>query len=196
MLKLMRALIVTGLLSIFYISQATASDTLVVYFSRTGNQFNGNITEGNTAIVAKVIAEELKADTFEIKPKANNYNLPYRELTELARDEKEKGVRPEYIGEIENLSSYNTVYIGSPVWWGDYPMIMYTFFENNDLNGKRLIPFATHEGSGLAGFDLRLKDLFKSAKVLPGLALKGTKVQSDRSFAETEIRNFLSNLNK
>ncbi len=196
MLKHLQALIITGVLSLFCISQAIASDTLVVYFSRTGNQFNGNITEGNTAIVAKVIAEELKADTFEIKPKANNYNLPYRELTELARDEKEKGIRPEYIGEIENLSSYSTVFIGSPVWWGDYPMIMYSFFEHNDLNGKTLIPFATHEGSGLAGFDLRLKDLFKSAKVLSGLALKGTMVQNDRSFAETEVKNFLSTLNK
>lgn len=196
MLKHLQALIITGVLSLFCISQAVASDTLVVYFSRSGNQFNGNITEGNTAIVAKVIAKELNADTFEIKPKENNYNIPYRELTKLAQDEKEKGLRPEYIGEIENLSSYSTVFIGSPVWWGDYPMIMYTFFEHNDLNGKTVIPFATHEGSGLAGFDLRLKDLFKSAKVLPGLALKGTKVQSDRSFAETEVKNFLSTLNK
>ena len=133
---------------------------------------------------------------FEIKPKENNYNLPYRALTELAREEKEKGLRPEYIGEIDNLSSYSTVFIGSPVWWGDFPMIMYTFFEHNDLNGKTLIPFATHEGSGLAGFDLRLKDLFKSAKVLPGLALKGTRVQDEHSFAETEVKNFLSTLRK
>lgn len=196
MLKFLRALLITGLLSLFYISQATASDVLVVFFSRTGNQFNGNITEGNTAIVAKIIAKELNADIFEIKPKENNYNLPYRALTELAREEKEKGLRPEYIGEIDNLSSYSTVFIGSPVWWGDFPMIMYTFFEHNDLNGKTLIPFATHEGSGLAGFDLRLKDLFKSAKVLPGLALKGTKVQDERSFAETEVKNFLSTLRK
>ncbi|MBE6421921.1 flavodoxin [Succinivibrio dextrinosolvens] len=196
MLKHLQALIITGVLSLFCISQAIASDTLVVYFSRSGNQFNGNITEGNTAIVAKIIAKELNADTFEIKPKKNNYNLPYRELTELARDEKEKGLRPEYIGEIENLSSYSTVYIGSPVWWGDYPMIMYTFFEKNDLNGKTVIPFATHEGSGLSSFDLILKDKFKTAKVLPGLALKGSQVQNDRSFAETEVKKFMSSLEK
>ncbi|MBP5243894.1 MAG: hypothetical protein J6Z28_04150 [Succinivibrio sp.] len=196
MLKFLRALLITGLLSLFYISQATASDVLVVFFSRTGNQFNGNITEGNTAIVAKIIAKELNADTFEVKPKKNNYNIPYRELTELARDEKEKGLRPEYIGEIENLSSYSTVYIGSPVWWGDYPMIMYTFFEKNDLNGKTVIPFATHEGSGLAGFDLRLKDKYRTAEVLSGFALKGSQVQNDRSFAETEVKKFMSSLEK
>ena len=196
MLKFLRSLLITGLLSLFYISQAFASDTLVVFFSRTGNQFNGNITEGNTAIVAKIIAKELNADTFEIKPKEDNYNLQYRALTELARDEKDKGLRPEYIGKIDNLDSYSTIFIGSPVWWGDFPMIMYTFLEHNDLNGKTLIPFATHEGSGLAGFDLRLKDLFKSANVLPGLALKGTMVQDDRSFAETEVKNFLSTLSK
>ncbi len=196
MLKHLQALIITGVLSLFYISQAIASDTLVVYFSRSGNQFNGNITEGNTAIVAKIIAKELNADTFEIKPKKNNYNIPYRELTELAREEKEKGLRPEYIGEIENLSSYSTVYIGSPVWWGDYPMIMYTFFEKNDLNGKTVIPFATHEGSGLAGFDLRLKDKYRTAEVLSGFALKGSQVQNDRSFAETEVKKFISSLEK
>lgn len=196
MLKHLQALIITGVLSLFCISQAIASDTLVVYFSRSGNQFNGNITEGNTAIVAKIIAQELNADTFEIKPKEDNYNLEYLELTELAREEKEKGLRPKYIGEINNLDSYSTIFIGSPVWWGDFPMIMYTFFEHNDLNGKTLIPFATHEGSGLAGFDLRLKDLFKSAKVLQGLALKGSKVQDDRTFAQTEIKNFLEKLSK
>ena len=75
-------------------------------------------------------------------------------------------------------------------------MIMYTFFEQNYLNGKTLIPFSTHEGSGLSGFDLRLKAQFKSAKVLPGLALKGNKVQEDRSFAETEVKKFLSMSNK
>ena len=180
MLKFLRSLLITGLLSLFYISQAFASDTLVVFFSRTGNQFNGNITEGNTAIVAKIIAKELNADTFEIKPKEDNYNLQYRALTELARDEKDKGLRPEYIGKIDNLDSYSTIFIGSPVWWGDFPMIMYTFLEHNDLNGKTLIPFATHEGSGLAGFDLRLKDLFKSAKVwlnkyFCGIGKLGTK---------------------
>ena len=197
MLKKLKALFVTATLSFFSITQAlAASDTLVVYLSRAGNQIYGDIAEGNTAIVAKLIAKELNADIFEIKPKVDNYNLPYRALTELASEEKEKQLRPEYIGRIDNLDSYSIVYIGSPVWWGDYPMIMYTFFEHNDLNGKTLIPFSTHEGSGLSGFDLRLKALFKSAKVLPGLALKGNKVQEDRSFAETEVKKFLSMSNK
>ncbi|MBO6259036.1 MAG: hypothetical protein J6M93_06870 [Succinivibrio sp.] len=197
MLKRLFVLIFTALVPCFFMPQALAvSDTLVVYFSRAGNQINGDISEGNTAIVARLIAKELKADLFEIKPKTDNYNLEYRELTDLARDEKEKGLRPEYMGQIENLDSYSTVCIGSPVWWGDYPMIMYTFFEKNDLNGKTLIPFATHEGSGLSGFDLRLKDLYKSAEVLQGLALKGSMVQSDRAYAEKEVRNFLSTLGK
>ena len=92
MLKHLQALIITGVLSLFCISQAIASDTLVVYFSRSGNQFNGNITEGNTAIVAKIIAQELNADTFEIKPKEDGLINREKELneTESKLNEREK----------------------------------------------------------------------------------------------------------
>lgn len=72
-------------------SDCFAKDSLVIYFSRTGDQYKvGNITEGNTAIVAKIIASQKDADIFEIKPVNDDYNLPYRELTELANDELEK----------------------------------------------------------------------------------------------------------
>ena len=134
----------------------SGSDILVVYFSRTGEQYNvGEIDKGNTAIIAEMIADETGADTFEILPEEDYYPYTYDELTDVARQEQNEDARPAYAGEVSDFEQYTTVFIGSPVWWGDWPMIMYTFFEENAdaLAGKTLIPFSTHEGSGLAGFD-------------------------------------------
>lgn len=167
------------------------SDKLVVYFSRAGNQINGDLEKGNTATIAQMIAQKENADIFEIKPVEDKYNIPYRKLTELASEEKEKKVRPEYSGEVKNLSEYKTVYVGSPVWWGDYPMIMYTFFENNDLNGKVIKPFSTHEGSGLSSFDLILKSLYPKASVKEGLAIRGKEVQSDLDGVISKVNQWL-----
>ena len=132
------------------------SDVLVVYFSRTGKQYNvGVIEEGNTAIVARMIAAETGADLFEILPTDDHYPLTYNELTDVAKREQRENARPGYTGQVPDLAPYTAIFIGAPVWWGDWPMILYTFFETNGdaLAGKTLIPFSTHEGSGLSGFD-------------------------------------------
>ena len=123
------------------------SDILVVYFSRTGEQYNvGEIDKGNTAIIAEMIADETGADIFEILPEEDYYPYTYDELTDVAKQEQKENARPAYAGEVPDLNRYTTVFIGSPVWWGDWPMIMYTFFEENTdaLAGKTLIPFSTH----------------------------------------------------
>ena len=102
-----------------------SSDILVVYFSRTGEQYTvGVIDEGNTAIVAKMIAEETGADLFEILPVDDHYPMTYSELTDVAKNEQNSGARPEYAGELPDLSKYDTIFIGAPVWWGDWPMII------------------------------------------------------------------------
>ena len=106
------------------------------------------IDEGNTAIVAKMIAEHLGADTFEILSVDDRYPLTYSELTDVAKQEQNENARPAYAGEVPDLSKYDTIFIGAPVWWGDWPMICYTFFESEDLSGKTLYPFSTHAGSG------------------------------------------------
>ncbi len=135
-----------------------ASDTLVIYFSRTGEQYEvGVIDKGNTAIVAEMIAEQTGADMFEVLPVDDHYPMTYDALTDVAKQEQNDKARPEYSGELPDLAKYSTIFIGSPVWWGDWPMIMYTMFEKNDFSGKTLIPFSTHEGSGLSGFDKKLE---------------------------------------
>ncbi len=178
-------------------SDTEKSDTLVVYFSRTGEQFTvGVIEEGNTAIVAKMIAEKTGADLFEVLPADDHYPMTYEELTEVALHEQDENARPEYAGDVPDLSQYSTIFIGAPVWWGDWPMIMYTFFENNAdaLAGKTLIPFSTHEGSGLAGFDRKLAFACPDSIVKDGLAVRGNDAQNDQESARHTVNDWLSML--
>lgn len=171
------------------------SSVLVVYFSRTGEQYTvGVIDEGNTAIVAKMISEKTGADTFEILPETDYYPYTYAELTDVAKKEQNENARPVIKDTLPDMSQYDTVFIGAPVWWGDWPMIMYTFFENADLSGKNLIPFSTHEGSGLSGFDKKLSSAVSDANVLTGLAIRGNDCQNDKAGVESKVDEWLSEL--
>ena len=178
-------------------TEGDGSDILVVYFSRTGEQYTvGVIEEGNTAIVAKMIAGQTGADLFEVLPADDHYPMTYAELTDVAKQEQNDNARPEYAGEEPDLSQYNTIFIGAPVWWGDWPMIMYTFFDNNAdaLAGKTLIPFSTHEGSGLAGFDSKLASACPDSTVGEGLAIRGNDCQNRVDDVRDTIKDWLAGL--
>ena len=168
--------------------------SLVVYFSRTGEQYTvGVIDKGNTAIVAEMIAAELGADLFELVPAEDHYPMTYDELTDVARQEQRDSARPAYAGEVPDLSEYDTVFLGAPVWWGDWPMICYTFFENNAdaLAGKTLVPFSTHEGSGLSGFDKKLAKACPDAAVKKGLAVRGNDCQNRQDSVREDVAEWL-----
>ena len=175
----------------------SSSDTLVVYFSRTGEQYNvGVIDKGNTAIVADMIVDQRGADVFEILPQEDYYPYTYDELTDVAKKELNENARPAYAGEVPDLSQYSTIFIGAPVWWGDWPMIMYTFFEENadGLAGKTLIPFSTHAGSGLSGFDRKLSGACPNSTVGTGLAIAGTDAQNNQDSVRQSVNDWLSGL--
>ena len=176
-------------------TEASSTRTLVIYFSRTGEQYTvGVIDKGNTAIVAEMIAEETGADLFEVLPVDDHYPMTYNELTDVAKQEQNDKARPAYAGELPDLSGYDTVFIGAPVWWGDWPMIMYTLFENNDFSGKKLVPFSTHEGSGLSGFDKKLASACPDAEVLKGLAVRGNDAQNRQDSVRETVQDWLSDL--
>lgn len=174
-------------------SNLKGDGTLVVFFSRTGEQYEvGKIDKGNTAIVADMIADKTKADKFEVVPE-KDYPYTYEKLTEIAKKEQEDKERPKYKGDLPDFSKYKTVFIGAPVWWGDWPMIMYTFFEDNSeaLSGKTLIPFSTHAGSGLSGFDTKLESKFSDSKVGEGLAISGEDAQNNQDAVKSEVEKWL-----
>ena len=168
---------------------------LVAYFSRTGEEYNvGVITKGNTAVVADAIAEITGADKFEIKT-VKAYPHAYRETTDIAKKEQQDNARPAIVGKPENLKDYNTIFLGYPIWWSDLPMAVYTFLENNDFNGKTIIPFCTSAGSYMTGKESRIADHAKGATVLnKGLGLPGRMSQDDPKAVKSEVDKWLKEI--
>ena len=168
---------------------------LIAYFSRTGEQYSvGNISEGNTAIIAKMIAAKTGGDLFEIKVTKDNYPKGYSALTEYAKAEKQKNARPEIAGKVAKFADYDTVFIGYPNWWGDMPMPVYTFLESYDFNNKNVVPFCTHEGSGIGGTESSVKNAAKGSKALKGFAIYGHTAQNERAEAEKKVSQWLKEI--
>jgi len=99
-----------------------------------------------------------------------NDGMAYTPLTKLAQEEADKGELPPYEGKAPDLAKYDTVFIGGPVWWGTYPQVMFTLFRDINLDGKTVIPFTTHEGSGLASCVSDVKKAFSKANVTKGFS--------------------------
>ncbi|MBR5965997.1 MAG: flavodoxin [Treponema sp.] len=184
-----KSIIVAAVVALFATSSLSAK-SLVIYFSRADENYGvGTITEGNTAILAKMIAQKTGSDIFEIIPE-KAYPKSYNECINVAKDEQRKKSRPAYKSNIDT-SSYDTIYIGYPIWWGDLPMVVYTFLEAHDLSGKTIVPFCTHEGSGLSGTDNNIKRLYKNVTMKPALAVRGTAAQNKRKETEKAVDEWL-----
>lgn len=150
---------------------------LIVFFSHAGENYSvGNIKVGNTKLVADEIQKVTGADEFEIVAE-KSYDMPYKQLTEVAQKEAEDNELPAFKGEVKDISKYDTIFVGGPVWWGTYPRVMFTFFKKYDLNGKTIIPFTTHEGSGLGSVVEDLKGLYPNATVTDAFSIAGHNVR-------------------
>ncbi len=173
----------------------TDAKKLVVYFSHTGENYNvGYITIGNTHIIADMIAEASGADTFEIAP-VTRYPEDYNECIDVAKKELQAGARPAVKGDVA-VEDYDVIFLGYPQWWGEPPMCVYTFIENHDWNGKTVIPFVTHEGSGMGGTDRKIAAKCKGADVLTGkgMAVEGKIAQENHPAARRAVEEWLDKL--
>ena len=194
----MKKFLFLALLGIFFtIGNCAAhaqSKILVAYFSRTGEEYSvGNITKGNTKIIAEMIAEKVGGDLFEIKP-VKNYPTNYKECTQVASQEKAVKARPEILGEVENFEQYDTIFLGYPIWWGDMPMAVYTFLEKYNFDGKKIIPFCTHGGSGLSSTDQQITLACPTAKILQGFSIRGATAQKNFSESEQKVSDWLKKI--
>ena len=151
------------ILSLFlpFVAHADNNKILVAYFSATGT----------TANVAEKLASTINADLFEIIPEQpytaddlNWQNNQSRTSVEMG----DKKSRPAIASKIEDISQYNIVFVGSPIWWGREPSIMDTFIESYDFAGKTVIPFATSGSSSIGDYGANLQALAPDAKVLTG----------------------------
>ena len=155
------------------------SKSLVVYFSWSGNTEN----------VAKSVQSQTDSDIFEIIP-ATPYSDDYDTVVDLAQEEQRNNARPAISGSIENIEQYDLIYVGFPNWWGDMPMILYSFFDTYDLSNKTIAPFCTSGGSGLSNAVEEIKDLEENATVIDGLHI-GSSSASD---PESDVSEWLQEI--
>ena len=175
-------------------------NALVVYFTRAENiggtpdvdatssasiNINGSDVTGNLKIMADYITGYTGADEFSILT-VDAYPQGYRDTTNQAKTEQNDNDRPALSSHVENMDQYEYVFIGYPNWWGGLPMPVFTFLEEYDFTGKTIIPFASHEGSGLGSGPSEIADACPDATVLDGIEVRG----SDASFYH--LLNFLS----
>lgn len=182
----------------------STNGTLVVYFSASGN----------IEAVAETLADALEADIYELVPEEPymdddlNWNDPdsgadifriepvtpyptdHDTLVDQAVEEQEQNTRPAIAGQVDNMADYDVIYLGYPNWWGDMPMILYTFLEQYDLSGKTIVPFNTHGGSGFSGTIGTIRELEPDAQVLDGLSISRNDIQD----AQQEIVDWVSGL--
>lgn len=118
--------------------QRVGSRALVAYFSRSGN----------TRVIAGLIHRALNTDLFEIQP-ATPYPEDYLATVEEARQERDRGRERALAAKMEDVASYDTVFLGFPIWGETLPPVICAFLSSHDLSGKSLIPFITHGGYGL-----------------------------------------------
>lgn len=119
------------------ITPSSQAKILVAYYSYSGN----------TKEVAEAIHEKVGGDLFEIKTEGA-YPEEYRAMTTQAQKEIQAGYRPKLISEVDNISQYNIIFLGSPNWWGTITPQVSSFLEKYDLSGKTVVPFITHGGGG------------------------------------------------
>ena len=139
--------------------------------------------------MAYVIQENTSANIFRILSETP-YPTDHSNFVDLAQDEQRNNARPKIKDEIENFSDYETVFVGYPNWWGDMPMILYTFFDTYDFSGKTIIPFNTHGRSGFSGTISTIRNLEPNATVKDGKSISRNSIQN----AEQEIIDWVRSL--
>lgn len=157
----------------------TGSNSLVVYFSATGN----------TKTLAEKIAALSGSDIYEIVPEIpyTSADLNYNDSSSRAtREQNDASARPAISGSVENIESYDTVFIGYPIWWGTMPKIINTFLESYDFSRKTIMPFCTSGSTGISSSVSAIRNTCLNSVVTAGF--RGTSSTTD-----TQIQNWLNN---
>ena len=136
------------------------------------------VEKGNTEIVAETLAELTGGDLYRITT-VEPYPDDYASMLKRAQDELDADARPELAGELPNLENYDIIMIGYPIWHGATPRPVLAFLESDDLSGKKLIPFNTHEGSGQGRTVTEIAASAPNAEMLDGIAIQGKVAQED-----------------
>lgn len=171
-----------------YAENAALPDDVDASASASIQPWNGTLT-GNTGVVADMIAQATGADLFSIRT-VEQYPDTYDATIDQGQQEQRDGARPELATHLENLDSYDTIFLGFPNWWGDMPMAVYTFLDEVDLSGKTVIPFVTSGGSGFSNTISTIQQMEPQATVQEGLSIGA----SSATGAQQQVESWLSEL--
>jgi len=175
--------LIVGLL--YPVARADAANNskkvLVVYFSATGT----------TKSVAKKIKKATGGKLYEVKA-ADPYteeDLDYNQDNCRANEEQQdEDIRPEIDGTVKNIDQYDIIFLGYPIWWGKEPMIIRTFLESYDLEGKKIVPFCTSGGSGISGSIKGIKASAEDANVVTGKDLTDVSSNNIKKWAKKQVK--------
>lgn len=159
--------------------------SLIIYFSRADENYSvGYVDKGNTEIVAEYVKEFKNADMFKVEPL-----VPYAKDYETCIKEAKERIGNAPIKEyIKDISSYDVIYIMTPIYWGTYAPELETLLKTLDFTGKTIRVITTHEGSGLGSVVNDIKKICVGANVLDNaLAIKGSSVKESKSIIENWI---------
>ena len=152
-------------------TEPKTSSTLVIYFSRTGN----------TEKIAEYLVELTDADSYVIEaavPYSDN-DIKYQTDCRANKEQNDKTVRPEIADPIESIDSYDTIFLGYPIWWGQEPRIIDTFLESYDFSDKTVIPFCTSASSGIATSEKNISELVPIGNQLAGRRFPANATKDD-----------------
>lgn len=177
---------------VIYFSQPEAVSIAGVDYVSGASVLNINgVATGSLEYLSGLIADKLGADVYRIET-VKPYPLDHEPLINYAKEEQAQKILPPLKGQPLDLSAYDEIFLGYPIWWYDLPQAVYTFLNDYDLSGKTIYPFTSHGGSRFSGTLERIAALEPGAKVeKDGLCLRRNDVFHD---GVEEIEDWLEDL--
>lgn len=177
-----------------YIKQQNQNKTLIAYFSLGRNSGNFETADattsasivvdssaryGATEYIANLVKQQVGGDLYSIEV-TKPYSTDFDEVVDQNHKEMAENFLPELAGGSLDISQYDTIYIGYPVWATTTPRAIYTFLEQYDLSGKTVIPFCTHNGYGKGKSETVIKNLCPQSEVMEGIAINSSDILSSQ----------------
>ena len=154
-------------------------NTLIVYYTRSQN----------TATIAQLIQKQVGGVLHEVQP-VKPYPPDYTDTTRVAKQEIREGTLPQIKSPLENLDTFDTVFVGTPNWWSTMAPPLATFLSRHEFTGKTVIPFCTHGGGGLNDIERDIKKLCTGAKFLESFVIYGNGGLD----AEAQVKRWLNGI--
>lgn len=170
------------------------TNELIMYFSRSGDNYvNGSVkklTVGNTEVAANILQKMTGTELFKIEP-IKKYSADYYVCIDEAKQDLQRGARPKLETYPDNLNEVDVLYLGYPNYWGTMPVAVFTLLGQYDFTGKTIMPFCTHEGSGMGKSENDLRQICPTATIKTGLPIKGSEVRKSYELFGHWIRNVM-----